>query len=141
MSLNSEDSSSPSPGVVVSVGQCGFDNGQMRDLIRSLDPSLEMRVADDFEETLDQLASAQGRIRLVLVNRVLDVDGSSGIDLIRKIRASADRFGNIPLMLVSDREPAQAQAIAEGALPGFGKSALRSAQTRDRVRQAIESGG
>ena len=141
MNVKSEDSSPPKQGVVVSVGQCGFDNGQMRDLIRSLDPALEIRTADDFEETLDLLASAKGRIRLVLVNRVLDADGSSGIDLIRTIRASADRLGNVPLMLVSDREPAQAQAIAEGALPGFGKSALRSAQTRERVRQAIESDG
>ncbi|MBI1322137.1 hypothetical protein GC170_02980 [bacterium] len=141
MNASTENNRPSAPGIVLSVGQCGFDNGQMRELIRSLDPALELRVADDVEETIDQLASAQGLIRLVLVNRVLDVDGSSGIDLIRKIRASADRFGNIPLMLVSDREPAQAQAIAEGAMPGFGKSALRSAQTRDRVRQAIESGG
>lgn len=141
MSSKTDVSSPSTPGIVLSVGQCGFDNGQMRDLIRSVDPSLETRVADDFEETLDQLASAQGSIRLVLVNRVLDADGSSGIDLIRKIKASANPYGSIPLMLVSDRESAQAQAIAEGALPGFGKSAIRSAQTRDRVRQAIVSGG
>lgn len=140
MSEKSEESSPSTPGVVLSIGQCGFDNGQMRDLIRSLDPTLKMHAGDDFHDTLALLVNSLGRVRLILVNRVLDIDGSSGIELIRSLRAYADQFGHIPVMLVSDLETAQAQAIAEGALPGFGKSALRSAQTRDRVRQAIESG-
>ena len=141
MSEKCDESSPSTPGVVLSIGQCDFDNGQLRDFIRSLDPTLKMHAGNDFHETLALLAYSLGHVRLILVNRVLDIDGSSGIELIRSLRAYADHFGNIPVMLVSDREAAQAQAIAEGALPGFGKSALRSAQTRDRVRQAIESVG
>jgi len=132
---------SGSTSIVLSVGQCGFDHGQIRDLIRSVDPAIQIQAADDSHETAAALANAQGRVRLVLVNRILDADGSSGIDLIRTIRGSADRFGHIPLMLVSDIESAQQRAIAEGAQPGFGKSSIRSANTRERVRQAIESAG
>jgi hypothetical protein len=42
-------------------------------------------------------------------------------------------------MLVSDLESAQASALAEGAVPGFGKSAIRSAHARDRIRQAFQA--
>ncbi len=136
-----DESSSTTTSIVLSVGQCGFDHGQIRDLIRSVDPAIQIRAADDSAETATLLSNAQGSIRLILVNRILDTDGSSGIDLIRTIRESADRFGNIPLMLVSDLESAQQRAIAEGALPGFGKSSIRSTQTRERVRQAIDSAG
>lgn len=127
------------PGIVLSVGQCGFDNGQIRDLLRLVDPALEIRFADDQEETLRLLRAGNGRIRLVLVNRILDVDGSSGIELIRTIRANPEPFDHIPLMLISDLETAQASAIASGAVPGFGKSVIRSAQARELVRMALES--
>jgi hypothetical protein len=125
--------------VIVSVGQCGFDNSQIRELVRAVAPGFEVKFADDLAETAEILGESHGRVRLVLVNRILDADGSRGVDLIRTIKSGSDRFGPVPLMLVSDLESAQAQAIAEGALPGFGKSSLRSVQTRDRLRQAIES--
>ena len=40
-------------------------------------------------------------------------------------------------MLVSDLPEAQNQAVALGALPGFGKSALSLPQTLDRLRAAL----
>ena len=42
-----------------------------------------------------------GEFDLVLVNRVLDADGSSGLDLIRAIKADPD-LANVPVMLVSN---------------------------------------
>lgn len=139
MSDGSDSCSPAKPGIVLSVGQCGFDNGQIRELLRTVDPALEIRFVDDLEETLRLLHAGNGRIRLVLVNRILDADGSSGIELIRTIRANPEAFDHIPLMLVSDLETAQAAAIASGALPGFGKTFIRSAQARELVRMALES--
>jgi len=124
--------------VVVSVGQCGFDNSQIRDLIRAVDPAAILKVADDLAETLDILRADEGRVRLVLVNRIFDANGASGLELIRTLKSSADQAAAVPLMLVSDLESAQASALAEGGVPGFGKSAIRSAQARDRVRQALQ---
>lgn len=140
MTANEETRRPEGREVIVSVGQCGFDNSQIRELVRAVAPGFEVQFADDLAETAEILGGeSHGRVRLVLVNRILDADGSKGVDLIRTIKSGSDRFGPVQLMLVSDLESAQAQAIAEGALPGFGKSSLRSAQTRDRLRQAIES--
>ncbi len=36
-------------------------------------------------------------------------------------------------MLVSNYEDAQQDAVARGALPGFGKAALRQPETRNRL--------
>lgn len=138
MSGESPDPKAASPGVVVSVGQCGYDNSQIRDLVRAVDPGASLKFADDLAETLRILSAEQGRVRLVLVNRILDADGSSGVDLIRTLKSSADHSSDIPLMLVSDIESAQARALAEGAVPGFGKSSIRTSQARDRVRQALQ---
>ncbi len=141
MSGESADPKAGSPGVVVSVGQCGYDNSQIRDLIRAVDPGAILKVADDLAETRQILSTEHGRVRLVLVNRILDADGSSGVDLIRSLKSSADDACDIPLMLVSDIESAQARALAEGAVPGFGKSSIRTSQARDRVRQALHPAG
>jgi len=132
------DMTNDTPGLVVSVGQCGFDNSQIRDLVRSIDPALILHVADDLADTLQVLREQAGHVRLVLVNRILDSDGSSGVDLIRTVKKSSKNGSGVPLMLVSDIESAQASAVAEGAVPGFGKSAIRAAQTRERLRQALK---
>lgn len=74
---------------------------------------------------------------LLLVNRVLEpgfAEDSSGIALIRKLAA----LPNPPRMiLVSNYEDAQAQAVEAGALPGFGKAQLGKPETRQRLLDAI----
>jgi CheY-like chemotaxis protein len=59
----------------------------------------------------------------VLVNRVLDADGSSGLELIRALKAE-EQLRDVPVLLVSNYEDAQAQAVQAGAVPGFGKAEL-----------------
>jgi hypothetical protein len=62
---------------------------------------------------------------LVLVNRVIDADGASGLELIRTLKAHDDpSISGIPVMLVSDYPDARRQAEDLGALPGFGKGDL-----------------
>jgi len=71
---------------------------------------------------------------VVLVNRVLAADGSSGLEVIRQIVELGKSAP--PVMLVSDLPDAQDLAVGLGAIPGFGKSELGEPSTFDRVRQA-----
>jgi CheY-like chemotaxis protein len=105
---------------ILSVGQCSFDHSSM---VRHLGKSYgaEVTGADTKGQALASLRA--GEFDLVLVNRVLDADGSSGLDLIRAIKADSELAG-VPVMLVSNYENAQAEAQAVGALPGFGKADL-----------------
>jgi CheY-like chemotaxis protein len=105
---------------VLSVGQCWADHGSIsRTLQRSF--GAEVVGADTAPEALERLRH-EG-FDLVLVNRVLDADGSPGVDLIRSVRAD-ERLKDVPVMLVSNHEEAQEEAVAAGASRGFGKAAL-----------------
>jgi len=75
---------------------------------------------------------------LLLVNRVLDghFTASDGIELIRDILMHPTVTARA--ILISNLDDAQREAQAAGALPGFGKDALYSAQTRDRLTSAIQ---
>ena len=119
---------------VISVGQCGYDNSRIRTLIRSIDSTVEIKEADSHQETMEVLASL-GEAALVLVNRVFDMDGSSGMDLISQLKSKESEFAAIPVMLVSNYEKSQAEAIANGAIPGFGKSELQSVETRQKMNR------
>jgi response regulator RpfG family c-di-GMP phosphodiesterase len=119
---------------VISVGQCGYDNSRIRSLIRSIDSTVEIKETDSHQETMEVLTSL-GEAALVLVNRVFDMDGSSGMDLISQLKSKESEFAAIPVMLVSNYEKSQAEAIANGAIPGFGKSELQSVETRQKMNR------
>jgi two-component system chemotaxis response regulator CheY len=120
---------------VLNVGQCGFDQSRIsRFLHQSF--GAEARSVDTFAEALAALRTDS--FDLVLVNRVSDLDGSSGLDLIRSIKAET-KLAGVPVMLVSDYPEAQADAQALGALPGFGKSALSSDRAEKCVRAVLSS--
>jgi response regulator RpfG family c-di-GMP phosphodiesterase len=121
---------------VISVGQCGYDNSRIRSLIRSIDSTVEIKETDSHQETMEVLASL-GEAALVLVNRVFDMDGSSGMDLIGQLKSKDSEFANIPVMLVSNYEKSQAEAIANGAIQGFGKSELQSVETRKKIESVL----
>ena len=121
---------------VISVGQCGYDNSRIRSLIRSIDSTVEIKETDSHQETMEVLASF-GEAALVLVNRVFDMDGSSGMELISQLKSKESEFAGIPVMLVSNYEKSQAEAIANGAIPGFGKSELQSVETRRKIESVL----
>src|SRR4051794_6307159 len=104
------------PARVLSVGQCHFDHGNISRVLSS-QFSAEVVPAATADEALSALR--QGGFALVLVNRVFDSDGGSGLELIREIAGSP---GSAPVMLVSNFEDAQARAVAAGAVRGFGKA-------------------
>ncbi len=116
---------------VLSIGQCGFDSASLERLFRQ-SYAAEVESVDSGDEARGLLRGSQ--FDLVLVNRRLDRDGSSGIDLIAQLLEDAP---SVPVMLVSDRADAQAEAVEKGATPGFGKSALGSPETDRRIRAVL----
>jgi CheY-like chemotaxis protein len=119
---------------VLSVGQCYADHLA---ITRTLEEhfSAEITAADDAEEALARLREVS--FDLVLVNRIFDRDGSEGTALIKAMK-SDDALKKIPVMLVSNYEDSQNEAVAAGATPGFGKAALGQPGMVERVRKVLE---
>jgi hypothetical protein len=85
---------------------------------------------------------ASARFDLVLVNRVLDVNGSSGLDLIRTLKTNPrPELAATPVMLISDFPEVQLAACELGAAPGFGKSKLYAPETFQRLRALLQPPG
>jgi two-component system chemotaxis response regulator CheY len=117
---------------ILSLGQCGADHAALAGTIQS-DLDAQVVAADTIEEALTLLRDED--FDLVLVNRVLEY-GGSGIDFISRLKAD-ESLKDVPIMLVSNYEDAQKEAVQRGALPGFGKSRLRSPQTVARLKQVL----
>lgn len=74
--------------------------------------------------------------RVWLVNRALDGDFSAEVG--QTIIARAAQASDPPVMLlVSNIAEAQAEAIALGAMPGFGKSSLYAPETAQAIQAAL----
>jgi CheY-like chemotaxis protein len=94
----------------------------------------EVVPADRAEEALS--LAAEEPFDLILINRVLDADGSSGIEVVRRLKES-EALRSVPVMLVSNYDDAQEEAVRQGALPGFGKAALGQPQTLGRLEAVL----
>jgi response regulator RpfG family c-di-GMP phosphodiesterase len=118
---------------ILSVGQCGYDHTQIsRHLAQTL--GAEVQAGRTADEALAALRRTP--FDLVLVNRVGDADGAPGVDLIRALKGDPD-LAAVPVMLVSNYPDAQADAVALGALPGFGKADLARPETTEKLRGAL----
>ena len=122
---------------VLSVGQCGMDHGSITRMVQK-HFGAEVIGADTQEQALAE--ARQSEIALVLVNRLLDRDGSPGLDILRAFKADAE-LKDVPIMLVSNYEEAQREAVEQGALVGFGKASLEEAGTLARLREVLARGG
>lgn len=122
---------------VLDVGNCGPDFSSIKRFLTS-----------NFACSVDQadaLADAQRKLAenayaLVLVNRKLDCDYSDGIEVIKTLKAEP-RFAEIPMMLITNYQEHQAQAVAEGAELGFGKKELGLPSTLERVGKFLAPEG
>jgi DNA-binding response OmpR family regulator len=119
---------------VLSVGQCFADHGSIARTFRQ-HLGAEVVPAATADEALGRVR--EGAWDLVLVNRVLDADGTSGVEFIKRLKAEG-ALGGVPVVLVSNYEDAQRQAAEAGALPGFGKAALGQPHMLARVRALLE---
>jgi CheY-like chemotaxis protein len=115
---------------VLNVGQCFADQGSIsRTLRKAFD--VEVISSDTIADAVSKLR--QESFALVLVNRILDADGSHGLELIRQVRAD-EALKEVPVMLVSNYEDSQQEAVAAGAVIGFGKAALGQPHMLGRVK-------
>lgn len=113
---------------ILDVGQCGVDGPRMMDLFKAK-LGAQVENAGDAREASRKIQ--QGAYDIVLINREFAADGGSGIELIRSLRETGV---DVPLMLVSDHDDAQEEAVAAGAARGFGKSALSEPATLELIR-------
>src|SRR5690242_6235992 len=115
---------------ILDVGQCGVDGPTIEDLFtQELDADvLSVDTADEAKQALKE-----EDFDVVLVNRVIAADGSSGVDLIGQLKKSGVQT---PIMLVSDHEDAQEKAVQLGAVRGFGKSELEDRATLQLIKNA-----
>jgi CheY-like chemotaxis protein len=111
--------------IVIDCGNCGPDYNAIRKLMQSQFEAVVVQT-HGLEDTLEQLA--QRPADLITVNRKLDRDYSDGIEVIRGIKADS-RFASIPVMLITNYDEYQQEAIQAGALRGFGKLSVNDPAT------------
>ena len=112
---------------VLNVGQCVPDHMSISSYLRRKFDAEVVKV-DSEEDALELVA--KGDVDLVLVNRLYDADGSPGLETVKAITSGE---GPPPVMLVSNFEDAQQQAVKAGALPGFGKGDLGTATADEKL--------
>lgn len=119
---------------VVLVGHCGPDSSYLRMSVQRAVTDVTVQMADD-DADLQKLIA--GGADLLLLNRQLDYGFSTdtGVDLIKQLRP---KFPGVRMMLVSNYPDAQAEAVAAGALPGFGKRELGTPRVGQLLREALE---
>jgi len=117
---------------VLSVGQCSADHGSIARSLRT-HFGAEVVPADSAAEALGLME--REAFDLVLVNRVLDA-GASGLDFLRQLTQEPPR-ANVPVMLVSNYDWAQDEAVKAGARRGFGKASLGQPETLARLREVL----
>lgn len=118
---------------VLDVGNCDPDHSSIRNLLhRHFD--VDVHRVMFVHEAVDRLQ--RETFELVLVNRLIFADSSDGTELIRTIRRDP-QLAQTRIMLVSNFKDAQARAVAEGALPGFGKAELNEAATHERLARHL----
>ncbi len=115
------------------VGHCGPDSSYLRIAVSRAHRAATIVSADDSQELKRVLDDG---VDLLLLNRQLDYgfDDDEGVALIRKLRA---KYPELKMMLVSNYPDAQAQAIAAGALPGFGKREIGTPRVSELLQQAL----
>jgi hypothetical protein len=83
----------------------------------------------------------ENSVVLVLVNRILDRDKTSGLDLIKELVAEREKREDANpahIMLVSNYPEFQREAVQMGAVEGFGKDMLGAESTRNLLATLID---
>lgn len=119
---------------VLDVGNCGYDHGKISQMLQG-QFGAEVVSADTASETLERLA--REAFDLVLINRKLDHDYSDGIEIVKLIKAHPE-FAAVPVMMITNYAEHQEQAVAAGALYGFGKLELAKAETLERLGAVLK---
>lgn len=122
------------PKRVLDIGNCSMDFGAISGMLQK-QFAAEVVQCHGPDDSLDALR--HGKFDLVLVNRKLDQDYSDGLDIIHAIKADP-QLAAVPVMLVTNYAEYQEQAVAAGALPGFGKKHLYDDTTQERLQAILK---
>jgi len=120
---------------VLDVGNCAPDHGTLTRFLEMNFPGVVVIRAQEAAEALDALQTQ--KFDLVLINRKLDYDYSDGIDIVKTMQAN-DRFREVPVMLLTNYPEYQAQAVAAGARPGFGKLEYHLPATLEKLAPFLQ---
>jgi hypothetical protein len=117
---------------VILVGHCNVDGPRLQSEIASCVQGAEvLRINSDND--LRRTCEEGGD--LWLINREpVGFGRSAGVDLVRQVCGG---HPGAKVMLVSDYPEAQADAVAAGAMPGFGKRDIGSPKLAETVRNAL----
>lgn len=120
---------------VMNVGQCVPDHGSIS---RFLQSHFDVQV-DKVDSVPDTLAGLrQRRYDLVLINRKMDADYSDGTDVLQLIKADPV-LAPVPVMLITNYPEHQENAVALGAVYGFGKAELGSSDVVTRLEPFLKT--
>ena len=118
---------------VLDIGNCSADHSFLNSLLAQ-EFNTQAEWAHDMEDALQQLDSQS--FDLVLINRLMDRDGSSGLEIVKKVVER--REGERPaVMLISNYPEAQQAAVEAGAEVGYGKRDLHSEETREKLAKFL----
>ncbi len=120
---------------VLLIGHCAADTASLQ---RMLGSHFSVRIESAATRRESLIIAKQTSFDLVLVNRVLDQDGSPGLEVIREW-VSTPAIAACPVMLVSNFQSAQQEAVEAGAQPGFGKQQLHAPETLAILRPFLDS--
>jgi CheY-like chemotaxis protein len=119
---------------ILDVGNCGPDHSALGGMLRK-HFDVELLKADQLSDTLATLQ--RQHVDLILINRKLDIDYSDGIEILYVLKKSED-YRDIPVMLITNYAEHQQQAVASGAILGFGKLELNAPQTLQRLEAVLK---
>jgi CheY-like chemotaxis protein len=119
---------------ILDVGNCGPDHSALGAMLRK-HFDVELLKADQLSDTLATLQ--RQNVDLILINRKLDIDYSDGIEILHVLKKS-EAYRDVPVMLITNYAEHQQQAVAAGALLGFGKLELHAPETLERLRAILK---
>ena len=119
---------------VALVGHCGPDASYLRSAVSGSVRGAQIMMIDEAGRLEKALSDG---VDLVLMNRQLDwgFETEEGVELIRQLRT---KHPSVKTMLVSNYPEAQQEAVAAGALPGFGKREIGTSRVVELLKSALE---
>ena len=118
---------------VLNVGHCSADGAAIKSFLKQ-HFDVDIVSAATADEAMSSLHNSP--FDLVLINRVFDADGESGLDLLQDIKNHAG-LSKVPVILISNLPEAQKKALDRGAAPGFGKQDLGTPKAMDRLAEIL----
>ena len=118
---------------VLSVGQCGPDHSCLTKFLTG-HFDVEVVPACIGCDTVEKLRAQ--KYDLVLINRKLDEDYSDGMEILKAIKADS-AISSTPVMLITNYAQHQQEAIAAGAIQGFGKLEYCKPETLEKLKAVL----